>query len=432
VFSKLLARTGVLACAVVAAGCSVFAPAERGTARPPVVQIAYVGSDGHVYVAEADGGGARALSQSVAGLSGGPGWLFRWPTYSPDGRKVAFGGYRTERGELLSGAVLSADVTQTQVRATTLLESGTIGPVYLYWAPDSRHLSALVQRADSLVLYLLDSEAREQARELLVGNPLYWSWAPDGRSLAIHLGGDAHAGPDAWVGLLHLDERGPREERFAEGPGEFRAPAWSSDGRQLAYAVVDGEQSALIVRDATGQVRRVASSPTELAFTWAPGNDWLAFSSRLMDTPGVYQGLEVARTDGSERRRLSGEPLIAFYWAPDGSRLAYLRLDTRAQALSWHVVGVAGGASRALASFMPSDDFAFQLAFFDQYAQSTSIWSPDGRRLVYGTDASGQRRNGSTVSEHISVLDVDATNAQTRPAQVARGGLAVWSPATPR
>jgi Tol biopolymer transport system component len=96
------------------------------------------------------------------------------------------------------------------------------------------------------------------------------------------------------------------------------------------------------------------------------------------------------------------------------------------------VVGLGGGAARSLASFTPSDDFAFQLAFFDQYAQSTSIWSPDGRRLVYGTDASGQRRNGSTVSEHIAVLDVDGPEAQPRPAQVARGGLAVWSPAGER
>src|SRR2546423_1415748 len=75
--------------------------AACGTGRRPVEQIAYVGSDGHVHVAEADGSGARSLSESVAGLSGGPGWLFRWPTYSPDGRRLAFGGYRTEAGQML-------------------------------------------------------------------------------------------------------------------------------------------------------------------------------------------------------------------------------------------------------------------------------------------------------------------------------------------
>jgi TolB protein len=392
-----------------------------------VVQIAYVGSDGHVYVAEADGSGARSLSQSAGGLSGGPGWMFRWPTYSPDGRRLAFGGYRTEAGQMRAGAVLSADAIEASARATTLLHATDIGPVYLYWAPDSRHLTALVQRGDSLALYLLDAEGLEQARQLLVGNPLYWSWAPDGERLAIHLGGDAHTGPDAWIGVLHLNGS---EDRFAAPPGEFRAPAWSADGERLAYGLLEGEQTVLVVRERSGDVGRVASAPTELAFTWAPAGDWLAFSSRLTDTPGVYEGLEVARPDGGERRRLAEEPVIAFYWAPDGSRLAYLRLDTRAQALSWDVVGLDGRAARALGSFTPSDDFAFQLAFFDQYAQSTSVWSPDGRRLLYGTDASGQRRNGSTVSEHIAILDVDSPEEQPRPTQVARGGLAVWSPAT--
>jgi TolB protein len=328
-----------------------------------------------------------------------------------------------------AGAVLCVDALDADARPTTLLHAADIGPVYLYWAPDSRHLSALVQRADSLVLYLLDAEGLEPARTLLVGNPLYWSWASDGQRLAIHVGGDAHTGPDAWIGVLHLDGA---EDRFADPPGEFRAPAWSADGERLAYAVLEGEQSVLVVREQRGHVSRVASGPTELAFTWAPGGDWLAFSSRLTDTPGVYEGLEVARPEGGDRRRLAEDPIVAFYWAPDGSRLAYLRLDTRAQALGWSVVGLDGRAARSLASFTPSDDFAFQLAFFDQYAQSTSVWSPDGRRLLYGSDASGQRRNGSTVSEHISVLDVDGAEAQARPAQVARGGLAVWSPASPR
>lgn len=431
VFKRLVAGVSALMW-VLAAGCGSwpsFAPAERGTARSAVVQIAYVGSDGHVYVAEADGTGARPLSQTVPTLSGGPGWMFRWPTYSPDGRRVAFGGYRTQAGELLSGAVLTADTTQSQPQTNTLLESAEIAPIYLYWAPDNRHLTVIVQRSDDLALLLLDAEAREPVRELLVGNPLYWSWAPDGHTLAVHLGGDAHSGPDAWVGLLHLDESGaPREERFAEGPGEFRAPAWSADGRQLAYAMLAGGMSLLNVRGADGQVARLASSATELAFTWSPRNDWLAFSSRLADTPGVYDGLEVSRADGSERHRLSREPVLAFYWSPDGRRLAYLRLDTQAQALSWHVIGVDGGGARDLASFTPSDDFAFQLSFFDQYVQSTSIWSADGRRLVYGSDSSGQRRNGSTVAEHISVIDVDGTDAQAKPAQIARGGLAVWAP----
>ena len=413
----------MLALGLVAAGCVLAPAADPGRTHPTVVQMAYVGFDGHVYVAEADGSRARSLSETVVGLSGGPGWTFRWPTYTRDARRIAFAGYRTQAGERMSGAILVAQAAQGT--ATTIYESTAIAPIYLYWAPDDRHLTALVQRADELVLLLLDGDGREPARELLVGQPLYWSWGPDGRSLAVHLGGDARAGSDAWVGLLHLDDTGAREERFADEPGDFRAPAWSPDGRQLAYAALGGGLSMLSIRDASGAASRLASSSTEIAFTWSPTGDWIAFSSRLVDTPGVYQGLEVVRPNGSDRHRLADAPTLAFYWAPDGGRLAFVQLDTEAQALAWNMVGVDGRERRRLSTFVPSDDFAFQLPFFDQYVQSSSLWSPDGRKLLYASDASGQRRNGSTVSERISVLDVDG---QAQPTQVARGGLAVWSP----
>ena len=76
-------------------------------------------------------------------------------------------------------------------------------------------------------------------------------------------------------------------------------------------------------------------------------------------------------------------------------------------------------------TFVPSSDFAFQLPFFDQYAQSTSVWSADGKRLVYGADSSGYRSNGSGQGEHVLVLDADG---QASAAVAANGGAAVWSP----
>jgi TolB protein len=169
----------------------------------------------------------------------------------------------------------------------------------------------------------------------------------------------------------------------------------------------------------------VASTPTEIAFSWSPAAEWLAFASLLPSPPPLYQGLELVRPDGAERRRLTQDPLIAFYWAPDGKRLAVLGVDPASRGLAWSTVDVDGKSQRQLATFLPSGDFAFQLPFFDQYAQSTSIWSPDGRKLVYAAEGSGERRNGSDAGERVMVLDV---GGQTTPAAIARGSAAVWSP----
>ena len=387
-------------------------------------QIAYVGSDDHLYIAEADGSNPRQLTRQVSGLSTDQGWTYRWPTYSPNGKRLAFAGYKTGASQMLAAAVLVADVGQ--LTATTMLESAGMATIYLYWSPDNRHLAALLQHGRDLELHLFDANNTEQPRQLLVGQPLYWSWAPDGKTLAVHVGGDAGSAADAWVGLLHLGENDVREEHFADAPGMFRAPAWSFSGARLAYATLGGGASLLTVRDSNGQTTRIASAAnSDVAFIWSPSAEWLAFAAGDPTRPGLYQGLEVAHADGSERHRLSQDPLVAFYWSPDSTRLAAVGVDTGARALTWTILSVDGKTKRPLSSFVPSSDFGFQLPFFDQYAQSTSVWSADSKRLVYGADSGADRTNGSGQGERVVVQDADGL---TQPAAVATGGLAVWSP----
>ena len=423
-FARLV---GLLLCTASLAGCGLLGqPQAPGASAPPrsVPQIGYIGADDQVYVSETNGSAARQLTAQVAGLSNDQGWTYRWPTYSPDGRRLAFAGYRTQSGALLSSAVLSADIGQAN--SSVVLESSDLAPIYLYWSPDSRHLAALLQHGSNLELQLLDSAAKEAPRQLLVGQPLYWSWAADGKTLAVHVGADPRSS-DTWVGLLHLTDASIQQERFPDAPGGFRAPAWAPGAAvdKLAYVALGGGTSILSVRNAAGQVTRITSSPTDIAFTWSPPGDWLAFASASPDTPATYTGVEVARADGSERHRLSQDPLVAFYWAPDGKRLALLGLDPAAQALAWSVVSVDGKQHQALTSFVPSSDFAFQLPFFDQYAQSTRLWSADGQKLVYGATGGSERRNGSALTEQVMLLDA---GGQAAPAAIAPGSVAVWSP----
>jgi TolB protein len=423
----MIARlAGMLVSTALVAGCGLFGPtpSDRSTPRPAMSQIAYVGSDDHVYIAEADGSSARQVTRQVSGLSTDQGWAYRWPTYSPDGRRIAFAGYRSGASQMLSAAVLVADVGQAST--TTMLESAGMATIYLYWSPDNRHLSALLQHGRDLELHLFDATNQEQPRQLLVGQPLYWSWAPDGKTLAVHVGGAGSPAPDTWVGLLHVGQGDAREERFADAPGEFRAPAWSPSGTKLAYASLGGGASLLTVRDLAGQTTRIASAATsDVAFNWSPSGDWLAFAAGDPGRPGLYQGLDVVHPDGSARHRLSQDALVAFYWSPDATRLAVVGVDTGARALTWTVLSVDGKTKLPLSAFVPSSDFGFQLPFFDQYAQSTSVWSADSKRLVYGADSGADRSNGSGQGERVVVLDADGL---TSAVAVANGGLAVWSP----
>ena len=61
-------------------------------------------------------------------------------------------------------------------------------------------------------------------------------------------------------------------------------------------------------------------------------------------------------------------------------------------------------------------------AFFDQYAYSNNLWSPDSRALVY----SGRDLNANgTGNNTIQIVPADGS---TLPVTIAPGSLASWSP----
>src|SRR5438132_4109503 len=238
-----------LGCALVVSGCSLVGPnnSQRQGSAQQISQLAYVASDDHIYISDADGSNPRQVTRQVGGLSSTQGWSYRWPTYSPDGKRLAFAGYRPGPSQLGSAAVLISDVGQPN--PTALLESPEMATIYLYWSPNSRYLTALLQLGTDLALYLFDATGADRPRELLVGQPLYWSWAPDGNTIGVHVGGSADSGGEAWVGLLHLGAGDAQQERFDDPPGMFRSPAWSPSGNKLAYASLGGGTSMLSVRD---------------------------------------------------------------------------------------------------------------------------------------------------------------------------------------
>lgn len=387
-------------------------------------EIAYVGADDLVYVAAVDGSRTREVTGFARELSSDERWLFRWPTFSPDGSALAFAGYREREHRLERATVVVADLRAET--GSALRHSPEASPIYLYWAPDSQHLTVLMQRARQLELLLFDTVGPRAPTLLTHGNPLYWAWAPDGRTLAVHVGGDARTNPEAWHGFLHLHAGAVREERFADPPGGYRAPAWANDGDRLAYVGLVGGVPTLSVRDSAGAVTRLAHTSGELAFSWSPATGVLAFTASPSPGARVYQGIEVARADGMGRRSVTDESLAAFFWSPDGGKLAYVGADPSARGLAWAIAHSNGREPRHLDTFVPSDDFAFQLSFFDQYARSIRVWSPDSLHLVYAAKRGDERRNGSSVVDQIRVLNVEG---EPRSKTLAPGKAAAWSPA---
>jgi dipeptidyl aminopeptidase/acylaminoacyl peptidase len=140
-------------------------------------------------------------------------------------------------------------------------------------------------------------------------------------------------------------------------------PAWSPDGRRLAYvAPAQGGATDLFVVDADGGHRgRLTRTGTvdELAPDWSPDGKRL-----VVERAGE---IFVLRADGSAERGLVAgwEPA----WSPGGRRIAFVR-DGRL-----HVIPVTGGRPRKLTA-APG-------------VQRAPAWSPNGRRIAFVSDASG-------------------------------------------
>ncbi|MEE9248605.1 MAG: hypothetical protein V3U79_07920, partial [Dehalococcoidia bacterium] len=393
--------------------------------------IAYVGPDDNIYTIRPDGSNPELLTIPTSGVTAslsGAGLfnshtIYNWPTWSPDATKIAFTSYAENSdiaGSLWVAHIpggLPEKIFQDPPEAAGRFVAPR-SPHYIYWAPDSETIAFLAPTSESLVLYLIDDEGLQDPRLVARGAPSYISWSPDGHRLLHHLQGT----------LSLVDTRGELSvSTFAFQSVAFRAPSWAPDGKRIAYVDrLNGVDSLVITNLDGGAPLRVAPISNLGVFLWSPVANEIAFTqistAANLGTP-TYDGLVVFDADTRETRRISSVEIAAFFWSPDGSKLAYVSIDRATATISWYVNDRLGNSERKLADFVPSREQLFTMfSFFDQYAYSNSLWSPDSRSLVYvGREPSS---NGSG-ADTVFVLPVDGSSP-ARP--IAPGNLAFWSP----
>jgi len=223
--------------------------------------------------------------------------------------------------------------------------------------------------------------------------------------------------------------------------------AISPDGSRVAYvvrvALLEGEKSEylsqiwLVGADGSNprQFTRGQSSATNPAFS--PDGRWLAFSSRRGEKSEVW----AIPLDGGEAQQVTdaSNGTGAFAWSPDGTRIAYLMTDpeTEDEALRkkekrdpiyvdqnfkyahLYVTSFDPGADEPGASTRLTEGH-FHVTGFD--------WSPDGSRLAFSHQADPRLDEGARASD-ISVVPVDGSKT-VRPLVTLGGidGNPRWSP----
>ncbi len=211
------------------------------------------------------------------------------------------------------------------------------------------------------------------------------SMSPDGtqivyvtRSLAVGNCGPPPCNTEPRIVVVRSDGSG--SHYVAPAPSRFlhsvSMPAWSPDGRRIAFVDDPNGNQDIYVVDADGSnLRRVTRSPAVDEFpTWSPDGGTIAYDSSpsRTDSSGLSPGQEIwtvpARGGTPSRLTHNRVPDQAPTYAPDGGQLAF------SHAVNIVVMDADGGPLRRLGPGW------------------TPRWSPDGTSIAY-LEFSGDRGN---------------------------------------
>jgi hypothetical protein len=355
---------------------------------------------------------------------------YGWPTFSPDAREIAYSS-ATEDKNGRAYAVWVYDIAQRS--ATRIFESRTERVIYIYWLSDGNHLSFLLQEPRGLTLMLAQLAPRAPIRIVTTGMPLFFDWRGGPGMLAVHSTAPTAEGTDQ-VSLIGLTPTTQKVERvLSTGRAPFQAPCWSPDHKHLAYIANYHAESDLVVADADGRhPHALVSLPVgENSIEWAPDSGHIAYTTTVVPHQLAYNGIKLVDIADGSSRTLTTDTLAAYFIAPDARHIAYIAVPPDKPYYIWKVIDLKSGKIADLGDFIATDEESLAYRFFDQFALSTTIWSPDSKAFVFAGVRmlkAPPQPYGAAPPPSVWVMPIDGSPVRG----VSMGTLAFFSPAPRR
>jgi Tol biopolymer transport system component len=193
--------------------------------------------------------------------------------------------------------------------------------------------------------------------------------SPDGASIAY-----ASRARGSWD--IYLQRIGGRNPVMVAGDPRRneRAPAFSPDGTTIAFHEGDADGGIFVV-GATGEsARRLTDAGFHPA--WSPDGKQIAYCSEEINDPhsrGTTSALWIVGADGGTPRKIHDGDAVQPAWSPSGQRLAF-----------WAAIG----GQRDIFTIPVSGGTPVPL-FTDAPLDWSPMWAPDGRSLYFASDRGG-------------------------------------------
>src|SRR6185295_17819831 len=204
------------------------------------------------------------------------------------------------------------------------------------WTPDGAHLVFHARRPDDKHddiavrhVYTIGADSSGEHR-LTNGtkDEYHASLSPDGRRLLFV--SEVNGSRDVWL----ADADGQNPVPLTDDPGLEDQPAWSPDGRQIAYAAFPKEGGGfdlwLVNVDGSGRRRLTTTPANEIFPAWNPNGEQIAY---VTDANGNFDLYAIDVRDGRTTPLVvSPDHEARPAWSPDGTKLAFTRWPARGRA----------------------------------------------------------------------------------------------------
>ena len=348
------------------------------------------------------------------------------PSFSPDGNQIAFG-WNGEKGKGQGSSIYVKQIGSEKPLRRTFDPANDFGPV---WSPDGQRI-AFNRFTDECAIYIVPS-LTGAARKLLTLGPnmvfgglVTLAWSPDGKFIAFTYKDPKEEPCKIFLVSPDTSAKHTLTSPSAEHVGDFN-PAFSPDGQRVAFvrkvSVESTDKSDIYVVPITG------GEPTRLTFdntsfaglTWsADGREIIFSSTRAGASKSIFSSSRAgasmslwripASGGAAERVALDGID----FWFPNvsrhGNRLTYVQTspeDANIYRIEASDTTVSKNQPAKLIASTRHD--------------SGAQFSPDGRRIVFHSDRSGQLE--------IWMCESDGTNLVQMTSLNKTAGSPRWSP----
>ena len=234
------------------------------------------------------------------------------------------------------------------------------------------------------------------------------AWSPDGRRIAFI---SEPKGAKAQVHLMNADGSGGK--RLTQPEKHYFAPSWAPDGKRIVVHTRDEGNPGLFVIDAdgAGKVMRLADSNMDgddnaAHSSWSPDGKRLTFTARgdsfleiqLVNIQEPGKAVPLWQGQGKDQDYYSPA------WSPDGKRIAFV--SSRDGNAEIYVIDADGSNSKRLTQNGASDLWP--------------SWSPDGAKIAFASQRYG--------NWEIYMMDADGGNPARLTDSPEADTQPSWSP----